>query len=127
MEPFARLEHVLSGADYKDIFAGSSELTPSIGGGTVTYQSLLALQESKGFAVSVSQEDVVDNIVSMAQYGLYLEASSAILYGALKKAIMERWVSSDSRIVLIATSHGFKNDPDYFERADFISLISRKK
>lgn len=127
VEPFARLEHVLSGADYKDIFAGSSELTPSIGGGTVTYQSLLALQESKGFAVSVSQEDVVDNIVSMAQYGLYLEASSAILYGALKKAIMERWVSSDSRIVLIATSHGFKNDPDYFERADFISLISRKK
>lgn len=123
VEPFARLEKVLGGADYKNLFSGSSELTPSIGGGTVTYQSLVALKESKGFAMSVPQEEVMDNIVSMAHYGFYLEASSAILYGSLKKALLTQWIPPESTVVLIATSHGFKNDPAYFKNAEFDHLV----
>ena len=127
VEPFARLEPVLDGADYKTIFDGVSKLTPSIGGGTVTYQSLLALQGSGGFAVNIPQENVVDNISSMARYGLYLESSSAILYGALKKTILEKRIPSDASVVLIATSHGFKNDPNFFEKSNSTSQISHEK
>jgi threonine synthase len=123
VEPIPRLERVLLGEDHKCIFDGNTELTPSLGGGTVTYQSLLAIQKTKGFAISISQNKVMDNILKMAGYGLYLETSSAILYGCLEKAVLQKKIPADAQIVLIATSHGFKNDPDYFKRINIANLI----
>lgn len=125
VEPMPRLERVLAGEDYKKSFPGEFSLTPSLGGGTVTYQSVLALQKSGGFAVSVPQREVAESVLAMAGYGLYLEASSAILYGGVKKALAEGAVDGSSSLILIATSHGFKNDGKLLGEDDFRGKISR--
>ncbi|MDN4595207.1 hypothetical protein [Polycladomyces subterraneus] len=57
VEPFPRLERVLAGEDYRDIFPGNT-LLRSIGGDTVTYQSLDAVKRTGGGAVAVSFFDV---------------------------------------------------------------------
>lgn len=126
VEPLPRLEHVLAGADHKTCFPGNSDLTPSIGGGTATYQSQLALEGSGGFAVSVSQNEVMDHVSAMAGYGLYLETSSAAVYGGLKKAMEAGKIPSGASVVLISTSHGFKNDPNFFNTPKFLNLIKRE-
>ena len=125
VEPFSRLEQVLKGSDYRLKFEGDSGLTPSIGGMTATYQSKKALDDSRGFAVSIGQDRVVDNILELARQGLYLEASSALNYGCLSVAIEQGKIELGSSVVLISTSHGFKNRPEFFEREDILNNIKQ--
>ena len=109
-EPLPRLEKILEGeATHKDVFPGSSALTSSIGGGTATWQSVTALKETGGFAVSVPDSEAVDDVSEMGRYGLYLETSSAIVYGCLKKALREGRVHKEDRVLLVLTSNGYKN------------------
>lgn len=125
VEPLPRLEKVLDGADYREKFPGDSSLTPSIGGATATYQSQKALEESGGFAVSVGQDQVVDDIIELAGQGLYLEASSALNYGCLKAAADAGKLEPGASVVLLSTSHGFKNRPEFFEREDILNKIKK--
>lgn len=46
----------------------------------------------------------------MAGAGLYLETSSALAVSCLKKAREEQWIPAEANVIIIATSHGFKND-----------------
>ncbi|NLT58498.1 MAG: pyridoxal-phosphate dependent enzyme [Clostridiales bacterium] len=112
VEPFPRLERVTSAADCARHYPGAYGATPSIGGDTVTVQSLLALQRSGGFAASADQRLVPAAIRRMAGQGLYLEASSALPIACLEQLIGGGTVARGSRVVLVATSHGFKNVPD---------------
>lgn len=111
VEPIPRISRVLSGEDYRGQFTGDDDLTPSIGGWTVTYQSELAVRESRGTAVSVPQKCVMGLVREMAGYGLYLETSSAVILGALRELIAKGEVQSTDRVMAVATSHGFKNMP----------------
>ena len=109
-EPLPRLEKILAGnATHKDTFPGSTSLTSSIGGGTATWQSVVALKSTGGFAVSVPDSEAVDDVPEMGRYGLYLETSSAIVYGCLKKALREEKVGREERVLLVLTSNGYKN------------------
>ena len=109
-EPFPRLELILAGeSTHKDCFRGDSELTASIGGATATWQSVVALQESCGFAISVPETEAVKNVAEMGRYGLYLETSAAIVYGCLRKAVCEGMLSAKDRVLLVLTSNGYKN------------------
>lgn len=109
VEPFARLELTDSLEDCTKIYPGDSHLTPSIGGGTVTVQSKLALEATKGFAVSADMQQVDRSVRMMAVQGLYLENSSALVYACLEKAVRTGQIENGANVVLIATSHGFKN------------------
>lgn len=116
VEPFKRLSKVLYGEDYRKEFPGDYSLTSSIGDTTVTYQSYAAVRDSGGFAIDVPQGNVIDDVRQMAHFGLYLETSSSIVFSALKKAAEKRILDKSCRILLIATSSGFKNEPDIFQK-----------
>lgn len=111
VEPFTRISKVLNGVDYRTEFDGEYSKTESIGGGTVTYQSYVAVKESNGFAVEVYQDEIENNINEIARYGFYLESSSATVLGGLRKAIANGRILKGSSVLLIATSNGFKNMP----------------
>jgi len=110
-EPNPRLELVLEqGRSHMDKFSGDTSATSSIGGATTTWQAEYALRRSGGFAVSVSQEAALDSVGRMARHGLYLETSSAIVYPCLQKALAERRLPHDADVLLVLTSHGYKNE-----------------
>lgn len=109
VEPFNRLENTKSLDDCVKHFEGDGSKTPSIGGDTVTVQSYLALEKSKGFAVSVGTEKVEEAIQEIGRCGIYLEASSALAYNCLKELTVQGKIPSDAEVMLIATSHGYKN------------------
>jgi len=104
IEPIPRLEKVLEGANYTDVFDGDYTLMPSIGGRTVTYQSLLAVTESKGTAISINNEALTVSIKTLRQSGILLESSSSVVYAATKKLFKTGFLSKESKLLWIATS-----------------------
>ncbi|MEQ9331532.1 pyridoxal-phosphate dependent enzyme [Thalassobaculum sp.] len=109
VEPFPRISAVLDGADHRDSFPGSSALL-SIGGDTVAYQALDALALCGGTAVAVAEADAVRDQKLLAGCGLYLELSSAAALTGLRRLRERGAVAPDETTVLIATSHGFKEE-----------------
>lgn len=110
VEPIPRLERVLANeCHHTNKFPGSTDLTPSIGGDTATYQSQVALEGSKGFAISAPQEKVVDCVDEFAHYGLYVETASAITIECLKKAMSDGRIPKGASALIVVTSHGYKN------------------
>ncbi|WP_342363773.1 threonine synthase [Terrarubrum flagellatum] len=106
-EPFARLEKVMAGADYRSHFEGATALS-SIGGVTVTYQSQLAVERSGGTVAAVDSDQALRDVERLARNGVYLESSAAASLTALR-ALRERKWRALTNVVLIGTSHGFKN------------------
>jgi threonine synthase len=108
VEPFPRLVRVLHGSDYRGEFAGSTSLN-SIAGTTVTYQGLLAIRNSGGMAVAVSDEETEMAQKELAAHGLYLELSSAVVLAAAKRLIQMGCISEEDQVVAIGTAQGLKN------------------
>jgi threonine synthase len=108
VEPFPRLMKVLSGCDYREEFEGDSSLLPSIGGNTVTYQSLQAVKASGGAAVVVSNEEVGNAQSSLARKGVYAEGSSAATYIAVSKLVKSGKIGEHDQVLMIVTAHGYK-------------------
>lgn len=108
VEPFPRLLHVLSARDYREEFEGDSSLLPSIGGNTVTYQSLCAVMSTGGTAVVVSNEEVGYAQSRLAKKGIYAEGSSAATYTAVSKLVHSGTIGQHERVLMIITSHGYK-------------------
>jgi threonine synthase len=108
VEPFPRIERVLmSGADWRAHFAGRSALA-SIGGSTVTQQSLVAIEATQGTAVAVDAEDVGRDARLAAANGLYLELSSVAAITAIRSLQRRQWRRVNS-VIVVATSHGYKD------------------
>ena len=97
------------GHSHTERFAGDTSATSSIGGATTTWQAEFALRKSGGFALSVSQKEAVDSVEQMARHGLYLETSSSIVYPCLRKAVYEHRIPESASVLMILTSHGYKN------------------
>jgi threonine synthase len=106
VEPFARLELALAGADYRGKFAGSSPLV-SINGTTVAYQAVAAIQRSGGAAVSVNSQAVIADQHYLARAGHYLELSAVAALTGLR-SLQASKPFAVRHAVLIATSHGYK-------------------
>ncbi|MBI1774376.1 MAG: pyridoxal-phosphate dependent enzyme [Proteobacteria bacterium] len=106
VEPFARLNRVLAGEDYRGHFDGASMLA-SIGGVTTTLQSLLAVRETQGTAITVSESNARQDQVVLARNGVYLEDSSAAALSALRS--LARRDTRVRQAILIGTSHGYKS------------------
>ncbi|RUV92706.1 pyridoxal-phosphate dependent enzyme [Mesorhizobium sp. M5C.F.Ca.IN.020.14.1.1] len=115
VEPYPRIRSALAGHGMVGLFSGDTDMV-SIGGNTVTQQSLYALEISKGSAVAVDDDDVAADQAVLANEGLYLERSSAATLTGLRKLISEKKIASNARVVLIATSHGYKEHARFLER-----------
>lgn len=117
VEPFPRLTHVLAGHDYRQTFEGDSRLLPSIGGDTVTYQTVAAVQSSHGAAVVVSNEEVFKAQADMGERGFYAESSSAVTWAAASKLIKMGLIGEHDRTLLLVTSHGYKGVIDFGDKS----------
>ena len=111
VEPFPRLARVLAGEDYRQGFPGTTRLS-SIGGDTVSYQALDAVRRSGGNALVVADEDAEAAILRLARLGFYCESSSASAVAALTALVKYNRPESIESVLLVLTSHGFKNAPD---------------
>ena len=111
IEPFPRISRVLRGEEFTSSFPGETALV-SIGGSTVTYQAIEAIQASGGGAVVVADEDVVRDQLRLARHGCYAELSSAATVTGLTVLLEDGRLSRDSSVALIATSSGYKELPD---------------
>ncbi|TKT69558.1 pyridoxal-phosphate dependent enzyme [Aquamicrobium sp. LC103] len=112
VEPFPRIERVLSGEDYRTLFSGQTLMT-SLGGSTVAYQALDALRMAGGSAVAVNEPAVIEDQRRLALEGLYLELSSASALTGLRSLMKRNVIPAGAHAVLIATSHGYKEEPSF--------------
>lgn len=117
VEPFPRITRVLAGEDYRKNFPGSNQMV-SIGGSTVAYQALDALRLCGGTAVAVKEADALSDQGRLARNGLYLELSSAAALTGLERLRENGTIGTNARVVLVATSHGYK------ETTEFVSPIA---
>lgn len=113
VEPFRRIGFINNYRNQREkYFDEYNELarkyTPSIAGKTVTLQTLKAIDKSGGRAVSTEHEDANQLQKELASFGLYVERSSAVVYGALKKLLYQNKISKKDKVILVNTSHGFK-------------------
>lgn len=107
VEPFPRISRVLGGEEVTGSFPGATSLF-SIGGTTVTYQSIKAIEASGGGAVVVDDGAVARDQLRLARHGCYMESSSAATLTGLELLLKDGTISSADAVVLIATSHGYK-------------------
>ena len=111
VEPLTRLSRVLAGQDYRCEFPSEPHAMSSIGGSTATYQSLAALRGSEGCAVTVSTSQARAAQRDLARRGLYAELSSAASLAGLRVLQEQGSIDASERVVLILTSHGYKDPP----------------
>lgn len=110
-EPFPRLELVLrQGRDHRDKFTGDSSKMDSIGGKTATWQSVYALRETEGFAVSPVGMGAEEAMLAMGRHGLFLESSSAVVYPCVKQALRLGYLQPEQTVLAVLTSNGYKSE-----------------
>lgn len=111
VEPFPRIRQVLDGDEFTGSFPGTTALI-SIGGSTVTYQAVEAIRATGGGAVAVDDGTVARDRARLARHGCYAELSSAAILTGLELLMRDETISREDRVVLIATSNGYKDLPE---------------
>jgi threonine synthase len=109
VEPFPRLIRVLAGEDYRSVFPGDTRLR-SIGGDTVTYQSVEPVKRSGGGAVAVSFAEAEEAQHRLARCGVDLENAGAAPLAGLQRLLRAGEITGKDRVLLIGTSHGYKSE-----------------
>ncbi len=72
--------------------------------------AVMAIRESKGYALSVQDSKILEAIPELAaETGVFAEPAGAAPYAALKKAIARNLVKDDERVVLLVTGSGLKD------------------
>lgn len=70
----------------------------------------LAVRDSKGFAVSVSDQEILAGIPKVARgVGVFAEPAAAATYAGLEKAVNEGKVSPNDTVVMVVTGNGLKD------------------
>jgi len=73
-----------------------------------SYRGVLAIQESGGFSVAVTDEEMREAQAALGRMGLWAEASAAASLAGLRQALSGDF-ESDGPIVCVSTSSGFKD------------------
>jgi threonine synthase len=69
-----------------------------------------ALKESNGFAIAVSDQEVLEAIPLLARAeGVFAEPAGAAAVAGLRKAVQEGHVRSDEKVVAVITGNGLKD------------------
>ena len=111
VEPFPRISRVIGGEEVTGSFPGTTSLV-SIGGSTVTYQAVEAIRATGGGAVVVDDRTVERDQGRLARHGCYAELSSAAALTGLELLMKDGKVSGHDRVILVATSNGYKDLPE---------------
>jgi threonine synthase len=109
-EPFARLERVLAGADYRDRFAGDTAQA-SIAGSTVTWQAVQALRASAGRAVAVDDAAARAAQRQLSACGLHAELSAASALAAIAM-LADDGALAGRHAVIVLTGSGLRDPGD---------------
>jgi threonine synthase len=73
-------------------------------------KALAAVNETGGAYLSVEDEDILRAIPELARgAGVFAEPAGAAAYAGLVKAVEQRLVSRDEKIVVLATGNGLKD------------------
>lgn len=104
-EPYPRISAVSDGTDYRETFAGQSDQA-SIGGSTVTWQGLSAVQASGGAAVVVDDRQAESSRQALAGVGVTAELCSAATLGAVRTLVSNGELGPGAHVALIITSDG---------------------
>lgn len=111
-EPFSRIERALEDGDYRTLRDGQTAMV-SIGGPTVSYQSVEALRMTNGTPISVDDRQVTSDQRTLARAGVYLELSSVASLSAAR--LLAKQDNESARVIVcVGTSHGYK-EPAYFD------------
>jgi threonine synthase len=114
VEPFSRISSVLAGQDYRGSFTGTSSLT-SIGGSTVTYQALDAINECNGSVAVIGDDMALEDQKRLGLCGLYLELSSAAALSGLRRLVSKGDIAAHAAVILVGTSNGLSEPRTYSE------------
>ena len=100
--------------------SGSEEITP-VSGNTIAdsisvsvprdgLAAVLAVKDSKGFAVSVTDQEILAGIPKVARgASVFAEPAAAATYAGLEKAVREGKVNSGDNVVMVVTGNGLKD------------------
>lgn len=73
-------------------------------------KALAAVQETGGAYVRVSDDEILDAIPTLARgVGVFAEPAAAATYAGLVKSVTDGLVTSDDRVVVLATGNGLKD------------------
>ena len=72
------------------------------------YRGVVAIRESDGFAVALTDQDLEEAQTELAHVGIWAEASAAASLAGLRKAIADGF-ETEGPVVCISTSSGFKD------------------
>jgi threonine synthase len=109
-----------SNAIYK-AFTENLEKIPTVSGKTICdsisvktprdgFSALLAIKESGGFAINVSDKEVKVSIKEFAsKTGIFAEPSASSVYAAFKKAREQKLVEKNDTVLLLITGSGLKD------------------
>ncbi len=75
-----------------------------LGGDSVTYQSVRAVSDSKGGAVTVTPKDVLEMKDTLAKSGLLLESAAVAGFAAIPHAKSKGFIDHNSTVLVIGTS-----------------------
>lgn len=113
VEPFARLQRVLDGAQAQASFDGSTAQF-SVAGHTVTLQQLLAVQGSGGGAVPIPDAQADEGVERLAKQGLWVELCAGATVAALSVLLAQGHIQPSEHALLMLTARG---DRDPFDPA----------
>ncbi|MBP5286550.1 MAG: threonine synthase [Elusimicrobiales bacterium] len=100
--------------------SGAEEITP-VSGNTIAdsisvsvprdgLAAVLAVRDSKGFAVSVTDQEILAGIPKVARgASVFAEPAAAATYAGLEKAVREGKVNSGDNVVMVVTGNGLKD------------------
>lgn len=72
-------------------------------------QIMEVLFESKGFAISVSEDELLAGVKTLAtKEGLFVAPEGGALLPAMKRALENKWISPDETILLLNTGSAYK-------------------
>ncbi|WP_254560336.1 threonine synthase [Dyadobacter diqingensis] len=72
-------------------------------------QIMEVLAESKGFAVSVTEDELLEGVKTLSKKeGLFVAPEGGALVPAMQKAIVNKWINRDETILLLNTGSGYK-------------------
>ncbi|MCX8192079.1 MAG: pyridoxal-phosphate dependent enzyme, partial [Nitrososphaerales archaeon] len=86
-------------------------------------KALRAIRESKGIAVTVSDNEILKAQRDLAsREGLFVEPASASTIAGLRKLLELNIVKNDDLVVCIATGHGLKDPDAVLKSMDYYSI-----
>ncbi|WP_428245412.1 threonine synthase [Ferrovibrio sp.] len=77
--------------------------------GLLGNRALVAMRESQGAAVGVTDEETLEAMRLLAMEGIFIEPSGAVAIAGIKRMIAAGEASPDERVVCIVTGSGFKD------------------